>query len=222
VSTSKFVPKPTIELGAPGRARRHDARHRRRIQSDPYSLSRLPWATTSFPRGHRQFELLHRAGGIGTINAISVRPARSGRSPRAPASDAGGRDRGGRKASVGMGAARGPRVRLHGRGLAVRKRAEGAAAGPGRPASGAGSRKALRHRLRDRGAGGAGRPERARWARRACTALGSWTVARTRSCGGGLLGGSCGCLGRPASECGRLCRDDGGRDGAITRGARSC
>jgi len=41
-------------------------------------------------------------------------------------------------------------------------------------------------------------------------------------CGGGLLGGSCGCLGRPASECGRLCRDDGGRDGAITRGARSC
>ncbi|OGK77897.1 MAG: hypothetical protein A2X52_03930 [Candidatus Rokubacteria bacterium GWC2_70_16] len=60
---------------------------------------------------------------------------------------------------MGIVSAGGPRVVPHGRGLAVKQGAERARAGPG----------------------GAGAPERARWARMACTTRGSWTVAMTRS-----------------------------------------
>ena len=80
---------------------------------------------------------------IGTVNASSAgaaggwalggRPARSGRLPRTPAPDPGGPVRGGRKASMGIGSARGPRGVPRGRGLAVKKWAESVRAGPAVP-----------------------------------------------------------------------------------------
>jgi hypothetical protein len=76
--------------------------------------------------------------------------------------------------AIGMAIARGPQVLRHGRGLAVKKRAEGAAAGD---ADGRQGQRRERYSgtgyVRAAGPGGAGpdgarAPERARWARMAC------------------------------------------------------